>query len=159
MTGAIAAVRVRGQIGIKAQIKDAMMSLNLTRPNHCVVVPNRPDYVGQLRKTKDYVTFGPVDAATISDLIRKRGRLAGDKPVTDAFVKENTSFDGIDAWAAAIAGGQASYGGVDGLKPLFRLNPPKNGYRGGAKRSIKAGGSLGEREQLDSMAKLLTRMM
>jgi len=44
---------------------------------------------------------------------------------------------------------------VPGLKPLFRLHPPRKGYEG-IKRSFKEGGALGYRA--DKINALLRRM-
>lgn len=134
-----------------------MRTLNLTRANHCVVVPATPDYLGVVAKAKDYITFGSVDAQTTERLIRERGRLVGDRPVTDEHVKEHTDYGGIAEFAQAIADGQARYKDLPDVKPLFRLSPPKQGFKGSVKRAFHAHGALGNRG--DSMADLIGRMM
>lgn len=157
MTGAVAVVRIRGHVQVRQTIEDTMRSLNLTRANHCVVVPAKDDVLGMVRKIKDYVTYGPIDAAGVEKLIKERGRLVGDKPVTDAHVKEKTDFASVKELAAAVADGSFRYKDVPDVKPLFRLNPPRKGYKGGVKRSFQAHGSLGDRG--DAIGELITRMV
>lgn len=157
MTGAIAVVRIRGHIQVRHTIEKTMESLNLTRSNHCVVVPATEDVVGMVRKVKDYVTFGPIDAEGVERLIKERGRLVGDVPITDKYVKENTDFGSVKELAAAVADGSFRYKDVPGVKPLFRLNPPRKGFKGGVKRSYRAHGSLGDRG--DAIGELITRMV
>ena len=75
----IAALRVRGRTGVKRDIQDTMSMLNLTRINHLVLINPNPSYNGMLVKAKDYITWGELDAETLSKIITKRGKLSGDK--------------------------------------------------------------------------------
>lgn len=154
---AIAVVRVRGHMRLRQTIEDAMRGLRLTRVNHCVVVPDTPEVLGMVRKAKDYLTWGPVSASEIEELVRTRGRLLGDRPITDEYVREKTKLDGIQGLAAAMADGQYAYSDLEGVKPLFRLAPPRKGFKGGIKRSVQAHGSLGHRGR--TMPELLKRMI
>ena len=151
-------IRVRSDRGVKPKIRDTMSMLNLTRVNHAVLIPDTPAYVGMLHKAKDYITWGEVDADTIATLISERGRLVGDKPVTDASVKTGSDYSTIKAVSKAIASGEAGTGDIDGMKPVFRLHPPRGpkGW-GGIKRSFTIGGALGFRGE--AITELAGRMM
>ena len=139
-------IRVRSDRGVKPKIRDTMSMLNLTRVNHAVLIPDTPAYAGMLHKAKDYITWGEVDADTIATLISERGRLVGDKPVTNSSVKSGSDYSTIKAVSKAIASGDAGTGDIDGMKPVFRLHPPRGpkGW-GGIKRSFTVGGALGFR--------------
>ena len=80
-------IRARSDRGVTKKIKDTMMMLNLTRVNHATLVPENVTYLGMLKKSKDYITWGEVDAETIETLLKERGRMVGDKPVDDATIK------------------------------------------------------------------------
>ncbi|MEC8874649.1 MAG: uL30 family ribosomal protein, partial [Candidatus Thermoplasmatota archaeon] len=67
-------IRARSDRGVTKKTRDTMSFLNLTRVNHAVLIPETPSYNGMLQKVKDYVTWGEVDADTISSLIKERGR-------------------------------------------------------------------------------------
>jgi len=151
-------IRVRSDRGVKPKIRDTMSMLNLTRVNHAVLIPDTPAYAGMLHKAKDYITWGEVDADTIATLISERGRLVGDKPVTDASVKTGSDYSTIKAVSKAIASGEAGTGDIDGMKPVFRLHPPRGpkGW-GGIKRSFTVGGALGFRGE--AITELAGRMM
>ena len=139
-------VRVRSDVGVEHSIKETMHMLNLTRVNHATIIPQRPQYAGMLQKAKDYVTWGQVDESTIATLIAERGRLMGDKPVTDAIVKAETDFKNIKEFAASIAAGEASTKSINDMKPVFRLHPPRGSKGwGGIKRHFTVGGALGYR--------------
>lgn len=154
---AIAAVRVRGHMRLRQTIEDTMRRLRLTRVNHCVVLTETPQVLGMLQKAKDYITWGAVSATEIEQLVRTRGRLLGDAPVTDEYVRQKTQLDGIKGLAAAVAEGKFAYPDLEGVKPLFRLAPPRKGFKGGVKRSVQAHGSLGHRGR--TMPELLKRMI
>lgn len=154
---ALAAIRIRGHMRLRSATEDAMKSLRLTRANHCVLVPATDEYVGQLQKAKDYITWGPIDAKEIAALIRARGRLEGDKPITDAVVQGGTQYKSIDEFAQAIARAETKYGELKDVKPIFRLHPPLKGFKGGNKRGVNAHGNLGDRGP--KMSELLKRMI
>ena len=151
-------VRVRSDVGVERSIKETMHMLNLTRVNHAVLIPEGPQYRGMLQKAKDYITWGEISEETINSLISERGRMVGNKPVTDEVVKENSEFDDIASLAKAIASGDATAKDVEGMKRVFRLHPPRGAKGwGGIKRSFRVGGALGARG--DEIEALVARMM
>ena len=151
-------VRVRSDRGVERSIRDTMGMLNLTRVNHATIVPASSPYAGMLQKSKDFVTWGVVDAGTIENLLIQRGRMVGDKPVDDAAVKAGSDFKTVKAFAKALASGEASMKSVDGLKPVLRLHPPRGAKGwGGIKRAYSIGGALGFRG--DEIGSLAERMI
>jgi len=95
-----------------------------------------------IRKVKDFVAWGEVDAGTIETVLRTRGRIEGNRPLTDEHVRENSPYQGIAELAAALAAGEARLTDVPGVKPVLRLHPPRRGYRT-IKRTYPQGGALG----------------
>ena len=84
--------------------------------------------------------------------------MSGDKPVTDSTVKELSNFSGIKQLSEAIASGEATMKDVEGLKPIFRLHPPRGSKGwGGIKRAYSVGGALGFRG--DAIGDLADRMI
>ncbi|OED29777.1 50S ribosomal protein L30 [Methanosphaera sp. WGK6] len=150
-----AVIRIRGRTGIKRNIADTLDMLNLTRISHAVVIPETPSYKGMLQKAKDYITWGEISEETYKKLLAERGRLSGNRRVTDEFVKENTDYDSVEALAVALYNGETTLKEA-GLKPLFRLNPPRKGYEG-TRKSFKEGGSLGYRAE--NINELLEKML
>jgi large subunit ribosomal protein L30 len=151
-----AVVRVRGKVGLRAEVRDTMRMLRLTRANHCVVVPATPSVEGMLRRTKDYVTWGEVDAELLARVLLRHGRAEGNRPIDDAYVKENSRFSSVQDLAQALVQGDAKLADVKGLKPVLRLPPPRRGYEG-VKRGYADGGALGYRGA--NINDLLRRML
>ncbi|EDY36535.1 ribosomal protein L30P [Aciduliprofundum boonei T469] len=152
----LAVIRVRGRTGVRREISDTLKMLNLTRINHCVLIPETPSYKGMLQKVKDYVTWGEINKDTLERLIRTRGRLYGDEPITDKYVKEKMGFENISALADAIVEGKVLYKDIPNVKPIFRLHPPLKGWEK-TKRHFTEGGALGYRGE--KINELILRML
>jgi large subunit ribosomal protein L30 len=148
-----AIVRLRGGVNTRPEIKDTLGMLRLHRVNHCVVVPQNPHFRGMIQKVKDYVAWGEINEEDLLFLLEKRGRLSGNKRLTDEFVRENTPYSTIRDLSSAIYAGSISLKDF-GIKPIFKLHPPRKGHRG-IKKTFKEGGELGLH---DSIKDLITKM-
>ena len=139
-------VRVRSDVGVERSIKETLHMLNLTKVNHAVIIPDNPQYKGMLQKAKDYITWGDASSSTVESMLSNRGRMSGDKPLTDDIVAESSDYKKIKDLAKAITDGDATVKDVPGLKRVFRLHPPRGpkGW-GGIKRTFTIGGALGPR--------------
>jgi len=144
-----AIVRLRGSAKTKPDIKDTLDMLRLHRINHCVVVPDSPHYRGMIQKVKDYVAWGEIDEEGLATILEMRGRLNGNKRLTDQFIKEKTSYSTIKEFASAVSGGATSLKDA-GIKPVFRLHPPRKGHRG-TKKTVREGGELGYHESISDL--------
>ncbi len=117
---AFVVVRLRGSIQTRHTVETALLQFHLTRKNHATVLPNDATARGTLQKVKDYVTWGPATAATVQLLLDKRGETADGKRLDAKKVAE---------LAPALAAGTLRLGTVRGVKPVFRLNPPRKGLK------------------------------
>lgn len=151
-------VRVRSDVGVERSIKETMHMLNLTKVNHAVIIPENDQYRGMLQKAKDYITWGAADKELVENMLRERGRMVGDKPLTDEIVKEESEYGSISELADAITANDATVKDVAGLKRVFRLHPPRGSKGwGGIKRSFVVGGALGPRGE--AIKPLVERMI
>ena len=153
----MAVVRVRGTLKVSPEIRETLKMLRLNRVNHCIVVPETPEYMGMLRKAKDYITWGEIEADTMELLLKERSEIGGGNRMTDPLVKKNTDFKDIKSLSLAISEGTFDHRKIDSLNPVFRLNPPRKGGYEGIKRSFNIGGALGYRGK--EINKLLKRMI
>jgi len=144
------ALRVRGRTGIKGEIADTLDMLRLTRINHAVLLSENPTYLGMLRKGKDYITWGELDQETLTQLIEKRGRFPG----RERFTPEELTGDysSAEELAEALLKEETTLEEV-GMKPIFRLHPPRKGYNH-IRKSFREGGTLGYRgEEISQLIK------
>ena len=72
----IAIILIRGLVGVRHDIKDALTSLNLRKKHACIILEDSSSLRGILRKTQDMVTFGEVSEETIALLNKARKPLA-----------------------------------------------------------------------------------
>ncbi|MBD3263274.1 50S ribosomal protein L30 [Candidatus Woesearchaeota archaeon] len=153
----IGVVRVRGKVNLNPRIKTALKSLKLYKKNCCVIVPNKQSYLGAIKKVKDFTTFGEIDKTTFTKLLQKRGRLAGNKALTDDYMKKKLNID-IKTFVDDFFAFKRSLKDIPGFKLFFRLTPPKGGFeRKGIKKSYAVGGALGYRGK--DINKLVARMI
>ena len=153
---AYAVIRVRGQPDVNYDIEYTMKLLGINKVNHCAIVPENAVTKGMLQKIKDYTTYGEINEETLAKLIRVRGRLEGDKMITDEYLAENSDFKTVEELAKAIIENDYKMKDLEKGKPVFHLHPPVKGYEGN-KRSYKNGGALGYRG--DAINALIARML
>ena len=151
----ILAIRIRGGINVPKRIKDTLKMLRMDKNNTSTLLDNRPDYLGMLQKAKDCLTWGEPDVETIHLLLEKRGRIEGDHPLNGETVKL-MGFEDLSLLAAAIHRCEVDFNKLEGIKPFFRLHPPKKGFKRTVKRPFRSGGELGYRGE--SINELATRM-
>ena len=151
-----AAVRVRGIVNVKPDIKRTLQLLQLTKVNHCVLIEENASIKGMLQIAKDYITWGEIDKTILSKLIDSRGKLEGDKDLTEDYIKSATSYNNLEKLSQAIIDNKFKYKDIPNVKPIFRLSPPKKGYEG-IKKSFVNKGAIGYRRK--EINKLLERMI
>ncbi|MDH5437423.1 MAG: 50S ribosomal protein L30 [Candidatus Bathyarchaeota archaeon] len=152
----LAVIRVRGVSDIFRETKETLRMLHLTRNCHATLIDNRPSYLGMLHKAKDYATWGEVSKESVALLLKERGRIAGNKKLTDKYIQE-AGYKSLDDLAEAINKTEVEYNSLPNIKPVFRLHPPKKGFKGKIKKSYTAGGVTGYRgEAINDLIKRMT---
>ncbi|HEX9261699.1 MAG TPA: 50S ribosomal protein L30 [Candidatus Bathyarchaeia archaeon] len=152
----LAVVKVRGTISAQREARETLDMLHLSRTNHAVLVVGRPSIMGMLRRVQSYVTWGEISKETLTELLTKKGRLAGDKKLTNEYLKK-IGFNSNNDLAAGIASCKVEFSKLPDIQPLFKLHPPRKGYKGTTKKNFRAGGEAGYRGQ--SINDLVNRMI
>ncbi len=137
-----AAVRLRGGVKTRQDIRDTLSMIHLDRINHCVILPETTNYQGMIHKAKDYIAWGVVNPETLAQMLETRGRLEGGDVLTLEYLMKNTRFKSFGELAKAICEGKSSLSDVPKLKPVFRMHPARKGLKG-TKRTFQEGGDLG----------------
>jgi len=141
MAECIAVIRVRGRTGIPPEAEETLRLLRLTRVNHLVLLPRSPSIEGMLKKCRDYITWGEIGPEAVAKLVEKRGLLPGNRRVSLEHIRAK-KIHSFDALASKLVACELRPEEV-GLKPVFRLHPPRKGY-GETKRPFPQG-ALGYR--------------
>ncbi|MBI2140060.1 uL30 family ribosomal protein [Candidatus Woesearchaeota archaeon] len=164
----LAAIRIRGEIGVRSTIDDTMRLLLLKKKNTCRILEDTPSNRGMLNKAKDFITFGEIDENTLAELINKRslaqsagkkfqkngaGKQQGEGLSESLSIKKGSKSKG-DIGKASIKDPKAAKRSIDANSleaygkddSIFHLNNPLGGFeRKGIKVGFNAGGVLGYR--------------
>jgi large subunit ribosomal protein L30 len=149
-------VRVRGPVGVRRDVSHTLNLLRLPRRFHATIIPQSESIEGMLQKVKDYVMWGLADPEMVKKLLLTRGRLEGNKPLSEEYLLEKTGLKSLDDVAEALSSGKLTLEEIDGLKPVFRLHPPRGGFKHSTKKNVGMGGELGCREDI---ASIIERML
>ncbi|MCW4011921.1 MAG: 50S ribosomal protein L30 [Candidatus Bathyarchaeota archaeon] len=145
-------IRIRGTINVSKREEDTLRMLRVDRNNYATIIDNRSDYTGMLQKAKDWITWGEPTVETVKTMLEKRGKAPGDVNLTEEYVKE-LGFESFDDLAEKLVKCEVSINQIEGLKPFFRLHPPKKGFKKSVKRPYKSKGELGYRgEDINELA-------
>ena len=142
---------MRGTINVPSPAKATLTYLNLTKKYRATLVSESQQSLGMLRKVKGQVAWTPADPEIIKELLEKRGRKTGFKPISDSDLpKEYVS---IEQLASAISENRISISEIDNIKPWFALAPPRGGFKRKTKNQYNEGGVLGEDKDLVAIVK------
>jgi len=146
-------IRIRGTINVSQRERDTMRFLRVDRNNYASIIDDRADYKGMLQKAKDWITWGEPDVETVKEMLEKRGRLPGDARLTEEHVKE-FGFESFEDLATKLVNCEVGLHQIEGLKPFFRMHPPKKGFKKSVKRPYRSKGELGYRgEAINELAR------
>jgi len=112
----ICIIRISGQVKLDRDVKETLERLRLGRKYTCVVLnPNR-EQTGMIKKIKHFIAFGEIRKDVFEKLIDARGqRINKSKKIDSKKVIED------------LEKGK-KYEDL-GLKPFFRLHPPRGGIK------------------------------
>lgn len=127
-------VRIKGTVNIPHWAQTTLDGLNLDKRFRATIVPESPEYLGMLRRVKEVVAWTKADTGIVKELLEKRGRKAGYKPITKSDIPKE--YRSIDELASAIAENKVAISKIEGLKPWFALNPPREGFKRKDRKSV-----------------------
>jgi len=147
------AIRIRGGVNCPKRVEDTLRMLRIDRNNYATLLDDRHDYQGMLQKAKDYITWGEPDVETIRIMLEKRGEAPGGMNITDEYVK-GLGYEGLSQIAEKLHSCELEINKLEGVKPFFRLHPPRKGYRRSVKLPYNNKGELGYRgEAINELAR------
>ena len=135
-------IRISGMVDVPEKVQATLDHMRLRRKYCAVLVNETPENLKRLRLVRDFVAFGAISNEILSKLIILRGQP----------INSNTK---IDAKTVIIGLEKKSLDKL-GLKPFFRLHPPRGGIE--SKKHFGIGkGILGDNKE--NINKLLERML
>ena len=142
----LVAIKVRGTISAKREARETLDMLKMKKTHNAVIIDDRPSFIGMLYRVQNYVTWGEVTKEMLSEMIKKRGRLDGNKRFTDEYAKE-LGYKSVEDLATAVVNCKVEYWKLNNVRSVFKLHPPKKGFKGKIKKSFATGGEAGYRSE------------
>ena len=110
----ICIIRITGNVGLRKDVAETLNRLRLRRKYSCVVINEKKENLGMIKKVKDLVAFGEIKDSVFEKLIEVRGKSVDRTKKIDAkkiieLLKKGKKYDELN------------------LKPFFRLHPPRKG--------------------------------
>jgi large subunit ribosomal protein L30 len=131
----LAIIRIRGSVKVNVNLERTMKLMGLKAVNNCAIVPKDETHIGMVKKIREMTTYGEIDKDVFMKMLLKRGETLEGKKVTEDLAKKvdvEKLFNNETTLRKA------------GIRPCFRLHPPRKGYEG-IKRQYNQGGALGNR--------------
>ena len=133
----ILVIRISGQVDIGRGVEETLHRLRIRRKYSAVVLHNTSENIKILRSVRNFVSYGEISKETLKMLIEKRAQpiKKGKKIEVDKIL------DQIDKKSLHDLG----------LKPFFRLHPPRGGidsknHAGTSKKAV-----LGENKNISEL--------
>ena len=71
----IAIIRIKGQVGLNADVKESLSRLRVRRKYACVVIEKPSEtQLGAIKKLRDFISFGEISKETYEKLVEARGK-------------------------------------------------------------------------------------
>lgn len=148
-------VRIKGTADVPHWASTTLRLLRLEKKYRATIVPEKPGTLGMLKKVQHYVAWKALDGELAGDLMAKKARGPGYRPVSDGDMASvaGGKFGTLKQAAASLASGESSMSDLSPLKPWFALSPPRGGFRRSTKRLYGQKGVLGHNPGLDSLVR------
>jgi len=109
----ILVIRIAGQVDLNSDVKETLHRLKIRRKYAAVLIKPTAENLKLLQKIRNHVAFGTIDKETLEELIEKRSQPIDKKTKIDPkkIIEQLDKKSLIDL----------------GIKPFFRLHPPRKG--------------------------------
>jgi len=140
----LAVIRISGIPEMPLKAGETLGRMRLRRKYACILMHETEENMGMINQVENFVAYGKIDKETLLELIKARGKVAGNK---------NGKVDAAKAVAELTEGKTQKKLSDIGLKPFFRLHPPRGGIDS---KSHFPRGVLGENKKINE---LIRRML
>ncbi len=150
--GLVLVLNLHGKINSSAPVRKALGELKVERKFSASVVTDDANTVGMLKLCKDYVAWSPVDVELLTTLLKERGMVS----TTSRLGTEALSAMGFKKHqdlAEKMVKEQLRLSQVKGVRPFFRLAPPKGGFKVSLRRQFSESGLLGSNSKLSELVR------
>ncbi|MDQ3837777.1 MAG: 50S ribosomal protein L30 [Thermoproteota archaeon] len=144
-------LRIKGTVNVPHWARYTLNNLSLHKKFSATIVPETPDSLGMLRKIKDFVAWSHADSSFLIELLEKRGKTIGSKPLKSSM--NSGPYSDLSSLASDLAEDKIRLSNLQTVKPWFALNPPRGGFKRKTKTQFHQKGVLGEDKELVEIMK------
>lgn len=121
----IITIRISGLVGVPRNAREALFRMRLRRKYSAVLLKPSTENLKLLKKLRNHIAYGDIDKETLTKLIEKRGQSLDKSKKIDA----KKVIEGLEKKSLKDLG----------LKPFFRLHPPRGGIEAKTHFPIRKG--------------------
>ena len=114
----LAVIRISGIPEMPLKAGETLDRMRLRRKYACVLMHETEENLGMVKRVESFVAYGKIDKGTLLELIKARGKVFGN-------IKGKV--DAEKAVSELLEGKTPKKLSDIGLKPFFRLHPPRGG--------------------------------
>lgn len=108
----IIAIRISGLVEIPKEVQETLFRMRLRRKYSAVLFHPTKENLKLLNTVRNFVAYGDINKETLLDLIKKRAESTGKKKIEAEKILEQLEKKDLESL---------------GIKPFFRLHPPRKG--------------------------------
>lgn len=150
--GLLLVVNIHGSINSSSGVRKALTELKVVRKFTATVVPDDGPTTGMLKLCKDYVAWTPAEPELLALLLKKRGMVSEQRGL-DAQNLKKLGFKSHEDMAGKMVKEDLRLSAVSGVRPFFRLAPPKGGFKQSGRRQYAERGLLGSNPKLSEIVR------
>ncbi|MBI3859947.1 MAG: hypothetical protein HY296_06915 [Thaumarchaeota archaeon] len=143
----ILVLNLHGAINSSSGVRKTLEELRVVRKFTASVVTDDVTTVGMLKLCKDYLAWTDAEPELLTALLKKRGMVSESKTLDAAAVKKLGYKDHAQMADEMLKGG-IRLSAVKGVRPFFRLGPPRGGFKSSLRRQATERGTLGRNPKL-----------
>jgi large subunit ribosomal protein L30 len=145
--GILLVVNLHGKINSSAPVRRALAEMKVERKFSATIVADDVNTLGMLRLCKDYVAWCPAEKSVLNELLQKRGMVSETRRL-DAPALKALGYKNYDDLADKMLREGQRLSSVSGLRPFFKLSPPRGGFGASLRRQHTQKGMLGNNPDL-----------
>ena len=134
----ILVIRISGLVEMPGDAGEALSRMRLRRKYSAILLQPTPMNLALLKKVRNFVAYGPISKETLVELLEKRGMVIGGKKIDAAKIADQLDKKSLEEL---------------GLKPFFRLHPPRGGIDSKVHFPIRKGVLGDNKEKINDLVR------
>jgi large subunit ribosomal protein L30 len=140
-------VNLHGKINSSDGVRKALGELKVERKFSASVVTDDPQTVGTLKSCKEYIAWTSLEKDVLVSLLQKRGMISESRRLDEKTLTD-LGYKSYEDLADRMLSNGLRLSAIDGLRPFFRLSPPRGGFKASLRRQASQRGTLGKNPKL-----------